>query len=461
MSIGTILSETESLCPECFKKIPAMRVAHGDEIFLEKRCPDHGAFKTVIWRGTPDFSQWSRPKIPSAPKASLTPVDKGCPFDCGLCPDHGQHTCTALLEITQRCNMKCPVCFAAANDTAPEQDPDMETVRFWYRQVKKASGSCNIQLSGGEPTMREDLPEIIALGREMGFEFIQLNTNGLRLSEEKGLARRLKKAGLSSIFLQFDGTDDAIYKKTRGRSLYKEKQRAIDHCRDAGIGVVLVPTLVPGVNDAEIGRIIDFGLRHAPAIRGVHFQPVSYFGRYPTPPADRDRITIPEVIQNIETQTKGRIRADHFRPPGCEHSLCSFHGNFMIMPDETLKPLTHETKKSCCAPVIAQEGARQAISSVARQWAFPIHPDGDATKRPQDDFDIFLNRAKTHIFAISGMAFQDAWNLDIERLKGCCIHTVSPDGRLIPFCAYNVTTSQGRSLYRGVKNDATHTSDTH
>ncbi|VVS91553.1 radical SAM (seleno)protein TrsS [Desulfoluna spongiiphila] len=452
MRKGKILSETESLCPVCFQKIPARRVRYGEDLFLEKRCPMHGSFKTVIWRGSPEFSAWSRPKIPSPPKQSLTPVAKGCPFDCGLCPKHGQHTCTALLEITQRCNMSCPVCFAAAREDGkagtPEPDPDMATLKFWYQRVKESSGPCNIQLSGGEPTVRDDLPEIIAMGKEAGFEFIQLNTNGLRLAREKGFALRLKKAGLSSVFLQFDGTDDAVYRVTRGRALFNLKQAAIRHCVEAGIGVVLVPTVVPGVNDHMLGEIIRFGLSHAPGVRGVHFQPVSYFGRYPTPPADRNRITIPEVISRIAHQSNGAIDADHFRPPGCEHALCSFHGTFMIMPDNALKPLTREGKDSCCtAPVIAKEGARQAISTVARQWAAPNACA--CTAQPMDDLDRFLNRAKTHIFAISGMAFQDAWNIDIERLKGCCIHTVSPDGRLIPFCAYNVTNSRGEALYRG------------
>ncbi len=475
-----ILSETESLCPSCLKKIPARRVTYGNNVFLEKRCEAHGSFKTIIWRGDPPFSEWSRPKIPSTPLQCYTEADKGCPFDCGLCTDHGQHTCTALLEITQRCNLKCPVCFAASNDSAAtsgdgtgtsgegilRDDPDMEKIAFWYKQVWKASGNCNIQLSGGEPTMRDDLPEIIEMGRKTGFEFIQLNTNGLRAAREAGFARKLGDAGLSSVFLQFDGVDDGVYGKIRGRALFEEKQKAIERFGDANIGVVLVPTLVPGVNTRMIGDIIRFGLDRAPVVRGVHFQPLSYFGRYPKPPSDGDRITIPEILTRMEAQTNGLIRKENFQPPGCEHSLCSFHGNFMIMPDNTLKPLTTEKSGGCCAPPIkAEEGARQAVSSVKRQWAAPATSTSESESKSEsesesahcgcgcgedvgDAFDIFLKRAKTHIFAVSGMAFQDAWNMDIERLKGCCIHTVSPEGKLIPFCAYNVTNDQGKALYR-------------
>ncbi|GBC59430.1 radical SAM protein [Desulfonema ishimotonii] len=452
MNKDRILSETQSLCPECFARIPAFRVASGDGVYLEKTCKEHGTYRTVIWRGKPAFGKWVRVKIPSTPKACFTEAEKGCPFDCGLCTAHGQHTCTALLEITQRCNLRCPVCFASA-DAAPESDPDMATIRFWYDRVSEAGGTCNIQLSGGEPTVRDDLPAIVEMGRKAGFGFIQVNTNGLRLGTEKDFARKLADAGLASVFLQFDGTDDAIHKKLRGRALMDIKRRAVENCIKAGIGVVLVPVLVPGVNTDNIGDILRFGLDYAPGVRGVHFQPVSYFGRYPQPPADRDRITIPEVITALADQTGDMIRPEHFRPPGCEHALCSFHGNYMILPDGQLKALTGNGGNSCCGPEKAEEGARQAISSVARQWAAPLTPvcscNSPEPASTPDDFDAFLARAKTHIFAISGMAFQDVWTIDLERLKGCCIHTVSPDGRLIPFCAYNVTNAHGEALYRG------------
>jgi len=296
--------------------------------------------------------------------------------------------------------------------------------------------------------VRDDLPDIIRMGRDYGFPFIQVNTNGLRLGTAPEYAETLKDAGLASVFLQFDGTDDAVYEKLRGRPLMDIKRRAIENCTRAGIGVVLVPVLVPGINTEKIGNILRFGLDHAPGVRGVHFQPVSYFGRYPKPPDNTARITIPEVISAIEAQTDRAVRAEHFRPPGCEHALCSFHGNFMIMPDGGLNPLTGKGKTSCCGPPEkAEEGARQTISTVARQWAAPSAECG-CKSAAADDFDRFLARAKTHIFAISGMAFQDVWNVDLERVQGCCIHTMSPDGRLVPFCAWNMTDSNGKPLYR-------------
>jgi hypothetical protein len=329
----------------------------------------------------------------------------------------------------------------------------MDVIRSAYERLLLAGAPCNVQISGGEPTLREDLPEIVALGRSMGFGFIQVDTNGLRLARQPDYARQLKEAGTASVFLQFDGMQDSVYEKLRGRPLLKEKLEAVEHCRSHGLGVVLVPTLVPGVNLHQIGDIIRFGMRHIPMVRGVHFQPVSYFGRFPAPPEDAGRITIPEVLREIRDQTRGSISAESFKPPGCENAYCSFHGNFVLMENGELRPLTrHAPGKLCCNPESAEGGAVKARRFVSRFWRAPSAetPRACATHASASlgGWDEFLERARTHSFCISGMVFQDAWNLDLERLKECCIHVVHPDGRLIPFCAYNLTDSRGRSIHR-------------
>jgi uncharacterized radical SAM superfamily Fe-S cluster-containing enzyme len=359
-----------------------------------------------------------------------------------LCPDHRQHTCTGLIEVTRRCNLRCPVCFADAGGPVPA-DPDLVVIESCYRSL----GSCNIQLSGGEPCLRDDLPEIVALGRSLGFSFIQVNTNGLRLATDTAFVERLKAAGVASVFLQFDGVDDNVYTALRGRPLLDQKKRAIKICTQMDIGVVLVPTLVPGVNTHQIGAIIDFALQQG--ARGVHFQPISYFGRYPQPPRDRDRLTIPEIIQSIESQTAGRILAESFRPSGCENALCSFHGNFVQMPDGELHPWTKGTSQPCCTPTDGAEGAANTKRFTANYWSAPDRLLPMNQPAVLGGWDVFLDRVKTHTFCISGMAFQDAWTLDLERLKDCCIHVVSPDSKLVPFCAYNLTSREGVSLYRG------------
>jgi len=446
---GYLLSTTESVCPICLTRLPANRVAYGKDVYLEKECPEHGWFRTILWRGEPGYTEWMRPKKPSPPENPFTSIENGCPFDCGLCAEHRQQPCCVLLDVTKRCDLACAFCFASAGK-AIGPDPSFEDIREWYQRLLDAGGPFNIQLSGGEPSLRDDLPEIIAMGRSMGFTFFQLNTNGLRLSREMDFLLRLKDAGLCTVYLQFDGTNDEIFEKTRGRRLLEQKLKVIENCEVANLGVVLVPTLVPGINTENIGEIIQLAIRYSPTVRGVHFQPVSYFGRYPTAPADEDRITIPEVIRAIETQTDGAIKNESFVPPGGENAHCSFHANFVIMPDGGLKPLTNrESDSSCCSqPEPASEGARRSRLVTAKHWSAPKAEAATGKPRIMGEWEDFLELARKYHFSISGMAFQDAWNLDLERLRECYIMQVSEDNKVIPFCAYNLTDQQGRSLYR-------------
>lgn len=458
-------ARTESLCPVCLERLPAQRMTTGDEVHLVKTCPRHGAFETVIWHGKPSFNQWRRPKIPVPAPLLLSEREKGCPFDCGLCPDHRQRSCTVIIEITQRCNLACPVCYADSPTTTP--DPSPATVAELFRKVTRTAPGSNIQLSGGEPILRDDLPDLVGMGRDAGFNFIQINTNGLRLGQEQAFVKALKQAGLVSVFLQFNGIDDEIYCRLRGRRLLAAKRAAIEACAELDIGVVLVPTLVPGVNTHQIGTILETTLSLAPAVRGVHFQPVSYFGRYPTPPDPSARITLSEVMCAIEEQSKGLFKTAHPGPPGCENALCSFHGRFLQTGDGKVVPLNPVASKDCCGtPVRADTAAAKAMTSVARQWAGPARsemermPDDgcdcrastlkigkDGTPTPLN-LDAFTLRARTHIFSISGMAFQDARSLALDRVRDCCIHVMALDGRLIPFCLYNLTNIDGRRLYR-------------
>jgi len=445
----SVLSVTESVCPRCLTRIPASLVADGDSVLLKKRCPEHGFFQTVIWRGEPSYASWSRPKIPSHPKIPQTEVDRGCPWDCGLCSEHRQQTCCTLIEVTRRCDLKCPVCFANAGVNGGS-DPDFHEIRRMYEALLAACGPCNVQLSGGEPTVREDLPEIIALGRSLGFDFIQLNTNGLRLAREPGYAKKIKEAGLSCVFLQFDGLVDEVFRRLRGRPLTREKDRAVAYCVENELGVILVPTLVPDINIHQIGPIIEYAVAKLPGIRGVHFQPMSYFGRYSGLSPDRRRMTIPEIITEIERQSGGVIKTEHFRPPGAENSYCSFHGNFVLMPGGELKPWTvRGSGNSCCGAENAGLGASRAQQFQKQFWGAPTGSCCSLREGPGlDGWDIFLNRMRTHSLCLSGMAFQDAWTLDLDRLKGCHLHVINPDGRLVPFCAYNLTDIEGRSYYR-------------
>ncbi|MGI5941725.1 MAG: radical SAM (seleno)protein TrsS [Pelotomaculaceae bacterium] len=421
-----ILRHTYSVCPVCLKRIPAVHAGYGREVYLEKKCPEHGDFSAIIWRGLRDLEAW---------RGDVPPIADGenenCPHACGLCPEHKQGTCCVLLEVTKRCNLRCPFCFA---EGGAGDDLALETVREHLRALV-VPGKTLVQLSGGEPTVRDDLPQIVTAAKEAGCQYVQLNTNGIRLAEDEGYVRSLAEAGLSFVFMQFDGMDDGIYRALRGRDLLGVKRQAIDNCARHNLGVTLVPTIVPQVNTQDIGNIIRFAVSQSPAVRGVHFQPVSYFGRIPALPSDDRRFTLDELLEAIEEQAGDLVPEDSLRPSRCDHPLCVFHGDYIVMPDQSLNPL-HRTNKYRCATATADQNR----SFIARRWQRQNAEDAEEqeSKSGFDSFDSFLRRVRTHSFTLTAMVFQDAGNLDLERLRRCSLH-VFADGRFVPLCVYYLT----------------------
>jgi len=521
-----IIEETLSVCPVCLKRIGAKIIRRGDDYFMTKRCDEHGAFSAVIWRGsTPAIESWGNY---AAPEDAAVP---NCPSGCGLCPSHRQKTCCALVEVTRRCNLHCPVCFAAANgaetaDTAAragtisgeglrasaaasasasvsatasatasasilhstDAEPSVRELSKIFKTLADA-GNTFIHLSGGEPTVRDDLPDIVAAARDAGCETIQLNSNGVRLGSDPAYTKALKEAGLSFVFMQFDGVNDAIYETLRGEALFSAKRSAIKVCGKNLLGVTLVPTIVPGVNDSSIGEIIDFGLRNSPDVRGVHFQPVSYFGRYPCTPQNSDRITLPEILRAIETQSNKRFSVTDFAPSSCDHPRCGFHGDFVVLPNlnilkirngrtDAASTIVSESKSAATsAPASALTEAPASVSVaasaftsasvskpaeksscccddahlrnrsfIARRWTRTQLDSADAAAESESsetadyqDMNAFLRRIKSHGFTISAMAFQDAYTLDINRLRQCSLHVTGDGNTIVPFCAKYLT----------------------
>ena len=427
---------TKSVCPVCLRTIDAEK-AVGDDgyIYLTKTCPEHGSFETLIWEGgIVDYLKWdSAPGGGNAPDRTV-PVKDGCPRDCGLCEEHESAGCCVLLELTKRCNLRCPVCFASAGEGSGEAA--LSEISALYDMLMERGGPFNIQLSGGEPTLRDDLPEIVRLGRSKGFSFFQLNTNGLRLADEPGYAHMLREAGVSCAFLQFDGLRDSTYEALRGRALLDTKLRAIDSCAAAGLPVVLVPTLVPGINVSEIGEMLRFALSRAPQVRGVHFQPVSYFGRCELKEPET-RLTIPRILREIEAQTDGAMKEADFAGGGAESAYCSFHASYKRLPGGALQALPRR-HSHCCSTKSCD-----ARDFVAGRWGAQEHADAG-----EDAFDRFLREANEMVFTVSGMAFQDAYNLDLKRLRRCYINEADPERGMVPFCAYNLTSRDGKYLYR-------------
>ena len=407
-----IFGKTKSVCPVCLRVVDAQKRSEKDGVYLDKRCAEHGAFSSLIWEGNlASYLRWNSENTAVDPPRQGRVPEKGCPKDCGLCTEHLRKGCCMLLEVTGRCNLRCPVCFAAAGE-APKPDLSLEEIEKQYEYLMAHGGPFNIQLSGGEPTVRDDLPRIIRMGREKGFTFFQLNTNGLRLAAEPGYAETLREAGLNTVFLQFDALDDSVYITLRGRPLLEEKKRCIEACAAAGLG-------------------------------GVHFQPLSYFGRCALKRPERP-ITIPKLLALIEEQTEGLLHAADFYGGGAESAYCSFHASYRVRTDGTLRCLPRRQSGCCCCT-----SSDDSRSSVADQWSGALPAFGeDGALTETSALDAFLEQARRSTFAVSGMVFQDAWNLDLDRLRRCHICEVDSRYGLVPFCAYNLTNQDGEALYR-------------
>jgi uncharacterized radical SAM superfamily Fe-S cluster-containing enzyme len=405
---------------------------------------------------------------------------KGCPYDCGRCPDHGQHACTVLVEITERCNLRCPVCFADAGEKTTAAFADVSTLAEHLRRIHEHAGNVVLQLSGGEPTLHPDLASLVRIGREL-FPAVQVNTNGLLLADRPELAEELAVAGLSWVFLQFDGTTDAVFQALRGRPLLERKLAAVENCRKAGLSVVLVPTVARGVNDQDLGNLLRLALRLAPTVRGLHLQPMTGSGRNKLAAGGRHAITLPETLAAICAQSGGLMRPEHATPPGCEHERCSFHCRYRISGSGALVPLRGEgpccpapdggRDGACCfggagtsfpqGETLAEdggEGLTRAIDTILRAWGGAgtgENASGGAEGKKErqgsgvpDALEDFIAKARSRTFSVTCMAFQDVWNVDLARLQGCCVHVFSPPDRLIPFCAYNMTAVDGEPLHR-------------
>ncbi len=418
--------KTRSVCPVCLKNIPAVLCSEeSGRIVLQKICSEHGAFSVPVWEGLVDFERWTLSSEPLAAGCGLF-----CPDNCGICSEHEIGTCCALLEVTKRCNLHCTYCFADGG--IAEEDPSLDEMKAAIGNIVAQCGSPLLQLSGGEPTLRDDLPALVRFAKEAGCSYVQVNTNGTRLAQDPAYTKALAEAGLDIVFLQFDGTREDICQKLRGAQLLQTKLEAIRVCSDLRLGVTLVPTVVKGVNDDNLGELVSMACSLVPCVRGIHFQPVSYFGRVPHAPSEKDRYTLDRLMADISSQS--HIPLDSFMPSRCDHPLCGFHASFLISPDGEMKPLssiTHSLKERGCA--------RDNREYVARHWRYPPkEPVPAGNLSDEMDFDTFLYCLRHKSLTLSAMAFQDALNLNIERLHRCSLH-VYDGGKIKPFCAKYLT----------------------
>jgi uncharacterized radical SAM superfamily Fe-S cluster-containing enzyme len=463
------IKETKSICPECFKVLDATIFEEDNKVYIKKECSEHGEFQDVYWS---DYEQYKRAEKFRYDGEGLgnprTKTEQGCPFDCGICPQHKSHTVLAIIDVTNRCNLKCPVCFANAATAGYVYQPSKEEVREMMVNLRSNDPvpATALQLSGGEPTIREDLFELIRMAKELGFRHVEVNTNGLRLAQSVDYCRGLKEAGMSTVYLQFDGLSPEVYQFTRGRDLLETKMKAIENCRKAGItSMVLVVTLIKGVNDHEIGDIIRFAVQNFDVIRCINVQPVSLCGRLPEQEREKMRITISDFTRLCEVQTDGKIKVSDFYPvpavvpvskavgalkdkfypeftthPHCGTATYIFVEGGEIIPITkygdiekflgTMNKVYEEAAKGHKRRAqIRLIGALRHIKfGLLRKYLLPIIKSGSYNA---------LGDLHRRMLMISSMHFMDPYNFDLERVQRCCIHYAVPGGKIIPFCSMN------------------------
>jgi len=463
------LKETKSICPECHQVISARIFEKDGKVMMSKSCPDHGYYEDVYWS---DFQQWDRVRKYSIVGDGLanprTKTVLGCPYDCGICPNHKSHTVLAIIDVTNRCNLRCPICFANAAATGYVYEPSFDEICSMIDNLvaNRPVPVKALQLSGGEPTLRDDLPEIVRYAHSAGIPHVEVNTNGVRTAKDPAYLRRLCQSGVSSFYLQFDGVTSDPYKVTRGLDLLPTKLRSLENFRNEGHdSTILVVTLVRGVNDDQIGDIIDFAARNHHIISCVNVQPVSITGRIDRNKLADYRITIPDFMRLVEEQTNSQIKRDDFHPvptvvpfaravgalKGKRYPEFTMHehcgmATFVFVKDGKLTPITRyadvdafmhsmndvyrlaKAQKRVRARLKMAESFRHLklrvlaplISGVVREGSYEA-----------------LGRLMHHVIMIGAMHFMDSYNFDLERVERCGIHYAVPDGRIIPFCAMN------------------------
>jgi 7,8-dihydro-6-hydroxymethylpterin dimethyltransferase len=492
--------ETKSLCPECLKVIDAVVLEKDGKILIEKKCAAHGEFSDVYWSDAAIFKGFLRYRSEKSPidnPSSKSGSRGGCPLDCGLCDNHKTHTMLANIDVTNRCNQKCPICFANSATSGYLYEPSIDQVKKMLQALRNESPTPtdSVQFSGGEPTMYPRIVETVMMAKDMGFKNIMMATNGVLIAADLDFARRLKEAGLKAAYLQFDGITPGPYIAARGYDALPIKKKAVENLGKAHISTVLVPTVVKGINDDQLGGIIDYAFEHIESVKAVNFQPVSFTGRIDAEELGRRRITLPDVFKLVEKQTGGKLKVDDWLPipaitplemlldriyntrisKSSVHEHCGA-GVYVFKKDDSYVTLSSFMDLEKAREIILKEvegkggiandlklgiadGLGMKLEVILRlsrtidtqaapkYFNWKTFLKSVVFKQLEDDPKTLIRNA----MFIGCMHFMDPYNFDLDRVQRCCIHYSTPDGRIIPFCSYNVFHREGVERKHSVK----------
>ena len=436
---------TESICEKCMKVVPAKIVFKQDKVYLLKQCKEHGELWNLLEDDIEYFINTRKYDKPGTISQTQTTYKNGCPYDCGLCTEHDQHSCIYIIEITQACNMNCSMCYAKTSRGNSELSLEKIEEMLDFAQDAENKRAEILQISGGEPTMHSLVLEIIQMAKDKHFKYVMLNTNGKRIAEDEYFAKSLSEfIGGFEVYLQFDAVSEK-YEALRGEKMLNIKKKAIENLEKYGIPTTLVCTIVKGINDDEVGNIISYALTKN-CIRGINFQPQAFYGD-----SDYDeikRITLTKVLVNIEAQTKGMIKKSDFIPLPCnvervavnymyrkgsefipivreaniEKNVHLIDNTLYVDLEELLKRESEFSGACCCM-----------ISGIAKEFRKLI-PANFVNKALSEKIK-YINE---NTFRISVTSFVDKYNFDKKSIQKECVHVVTEDLRRIPFSAYNM-----------------------
>ena len=437
------LGQTTSLCETCLGLVPAKVIAEGDDVFYLKRCREHGVQKTLIaddlayWKSQRD---WLKPG--DRPLSVATRTEHGCPFDCGLCPDHEQHSCLAILEINEACNLSCPVCFADSSVKREAHRPLAE-VEAMLDVIVAAEGEPDlVQLSGGEPTLHPQFWEILDAAKARPIRHLMINTNGLRIARESGFAERL--AGYMpgfEVYLQFDSLRPEALMDIRGADLSRIRIQALEALERANLSTTLVVTVKKGVNDRDIADIVRFALKWR-CVRGVTFQPIQDAGRNDGFDPKRHRIVLTEVRRRIAEA--GVFALEDLIPLPCNpDQICIGYG---LRNGPEVRPVTAMLPREQFVAAVPNTVTFESYPEL-REKVFELLSLSTAQGNTSEKLASLLcclpeaavpqEVAYENTFRVVVSQFLDRFNFDLGTVKRSCVHFVQPDGRIIPFDTFN------------------------
>jgi uncharacterized radical SAM superfamily Fe-S cluster-containing enzyme len=434
--------QTTSLCETCLVPVPAKIIIEDEAVYYLKRCRVHGVQKTLI---ADDVDYWRAQKLwlkpGDRPLTAQTRTEAGCPFDCGLCPDHEQHSCLAILEINNACNLACPVCFADAEDMHGAHLP-LATIETMLDVLVASEGEPDlIQLSGGEPTLHPQFFEILDAVKRRPIRHVMINTNGIRIAQDPAFVERLASyAPRLEVYLQFDSLDDEALVNLRGARLSRVRREALQALERVGLSTTLVAVVKRGVNDREIADIVTHALQWK-CVRGVTFQPVQDAGRNEGFDGKANRMLLTQIRR--EVARAGVFGLEDMIPLPCNpDQICIGFGlrdGASVTPITSLLPreliLQGPNTISYEAYPALREAVVDLLSLATSQCNTEEKLAGLLCCLPQALVPAELSYANS--FRVVILQFLDRYNFDLGTVKRSCVHFLTPEGKIIPFDTYN------------------------